>query len=54
MEDPEVFTKPWQIEDTLRLRPNERIREYECIENNNDNLLRFEKLLKSAGPPAKP
>jgi hypothetical protein len=54
MEDPEVFTKPWHIEDTLRLRPNERIREYECIENNNDNLLRFEKLLKSAGPPAKP
>jgi hypothetical protein len=54
MEDPEVFTKPWQIEETLRLRPNERLREYECIENNNDNLIRFEKLLKESPPAAKP
>jgi hypothetical protein len=46
MEDPEVFTKPWQIREIFRLRPNERIREYECIENNED-LLRIEKLLQN-------
>jgi hypothetical protein len=51
MEDPEVFTKPWHIEETLRLRPNERLREYECIENNNDTLQRFEKLLQGAAQP---
>jgi hypothetical protein len=45
MEDPEVFTKPWTIHETLRLRPGERIREYECIESNED-ILRFEKLLE--------
>jgi hypothetical protein len=45
MEDPVVFTKPWHLEETFRLRPNERIREYECIENNED-ITRFEKLLK--------
>jgi hypothetical protein len=45
MEDPEVFTKPWHIEETFRLRPGERLREYECIENNED-LLRIERLLK--------
>lgn len=46
MEDPEVFTGPWHIEDTLRLRPGERLREYECIENNDELLLRIEKLLQ--------
>jgi hypothetical protein len=46
MDDPEVFTKPWHQYETLHLRPNERLREYECIENNED-LLRFEKLLES-------
>ncbi len=46
MEDPEVFTKPWKQQATFRLRPGERIREYECIENNED-LLRFEKVLQS-------
>jgi hypothetical protein len=46
MEDPEVFTKPWQTEEVFRLRPGERIREYECIENNED-LLRIEKLLQN-------
>ena len=46
MEDPEVFTKPWRQQETFRLRPNERIREYECIENNED-LLRIEKLLQN-------
>jgi hypothetical protein len=45
MEDPEVFTKPWTMYETFRLRPNERIREYECIESNED-LIRFEQLLK--------
>ena len=45
MEDPVVFTKPWRQQEILHLRPNERIREYECIENNED-LLRIEKLLQ--------
>ena len=43
MVDPEVFTKPWQQQETFRLRPGERIREYECIDNLED-LLRIEKL----------
>jgi hypothetical protein len=46
MEDPEVFTKPWTIRWVIRLRPGERLREYECIENNED-LLRFEEILKN-------
>ena len=46
MEDPEVFTKPWHEHEIFRLRPGERLREYECIENNED-LLRFEKLLQT-------
>ena len=46
MEDPEVLTKPWKQYATLRLRPGERIREYECIENNED-IQRFEKLLQT-------
>jgi hypothetical protein len=46
MEDPEVFTKPWHTQEILRLRPNERIREYECIEDNED-LQRIEKLLQN-------
>jgi hypothetical protein len=46
MEDPEVFTKAWHAQETFRLRPNERILEYECIENNED-LVRFEKLLQN-------
>jgi hypothetical protein len=45
MDDPEVFTRPWRIHEIFRLRPGERLREYECIENNED-LLRIEKLLK--------
>ena len=45
MEDPVVFTKPWHMYEVFRLRPNERIREYECIENNED-IARFEKLLQ--------
>jgi hypothetical protein len=46
IDDPEVFTKPWHQQETFRLRPGERLREYECIENNED-LLRFEKLLQN-------
>jgi hypothetical protein len=46
IEDPEVFTKPWLQQEIFRLRPNERLREYECIENNED-LVRFEKLLQT-------
>jgi hypothetical protein len=45
MEDPVVFAKPWHQYEVFRLRPNERIREYECIENNED-IARFEKLLQ--------
>ena len=46
MEDPEVFTKPWHQQETFRLRPDERIREYECIEHNED-IVRWEKLLET-------
>jgi hypothetical protein len=53
MEDPEVFTKPWHQHETFRLRPNERLREYECIENNED-LARFEKLLQTDPALRKP
>jgi hypothetical protein len=47
IEDPAVLTKPWHIQDTMRLRPNERLREYECIESNED-LTRFEELLQTS------
>jgi hypothetical protein len=46
MEDPDVFTKPWRIQERFRLRPNDRVREYECIESNED-LQRIEKLLQN-------
>jgi hypothetical protein len=46
MEDPKVFTKPWVRRSALYLRPGERLREYECGENNED-VLRYEKLLKN-------
>ena len=36
MEDPVGPTKPWHMYGGFRLRPGERIREYECIENNED------------------
>jgi hypothetical protein len=47
IEDPETLTKPWHMQDTMRLRPNERLREYECIESNED-IGRFEELLKTS------
>jgi len=46
MEDPEVFTGPWNQHSTIRLRPDDRVREYECAENNED-ILRFESILKT-------
>ncbi len=46
MEDPAVLTRPFTIRETFRLRPDERIREYECIESNED-LVRFGELLES-------
>jgi hypothetical protein len=47
IEDPETLTKPWHMQDTMRLRPEERLREYECIESNED-IGRFEELLKTS------
>ncbi len=47
MEDPAVLTRPWTLRETFRLRPGERLREYECIESNED-LQRFERLLKES------
>ncbi|HTW66492.1 MAG TPA: hypothetical protein VME17_17850 [Bryobacteraceae bacterium] len=45
IEDPKTLTKPWIRHSALYLRPGERLREYECAENNED-ILRYEKLLK--------
>jgi hypothetical protein len=50
MEDPEILTRPWTLRETFRLRPGERIREYECIESNED-LQRFERLLQESRSP---
>jgi hypothetical protein len=46
IDDPEVFTKPWTIHNTIMLRPGMRLREYVCSENNID-VSRFEELLKT-------
>jgi hypothetical protein len=43
--DPGVFTKPWTVRTGFALRPNERIREYECGENNLE-IVKFQELLK--------
>jgi hypothetical protein len=47
IEDPKVFTKTWNMAPSfLSLRPGERLREYECIADNQD-IQRFEELLKN-------
>jgi hypothetical protein len=46
MEDPKAFTKPWTVRSTIQFRPEDRIREYECIDNNQEPQ-RFEKLLQT-------
>jgi len=46
IEDPGALTKPSKTYFTLRLAPGERIREYECLENNED-LARFGQILKT-------
>ena len=47
IEDPKVFTKTWSLPSSyLSLRPGERLREYECIADNQE-LLRFQELLKN-------
>jgi hypothetical protein len=47
LEDPKMFTKRWTLAPSfLTLRPGERLREYECIADNQD-LQRFEELLKT-------
>lgn len=48
MEDPVVFTKPYNQRATIRLREQDRVREYECGENNED-IVRFEEILKNQG-----
>ena len=45
IEDPKVFTKPFNFSTTLMLREGTRIREFICSENNED-ILRYEKLLE--------
>ena len=46
IEDPGALTRPWKTYFTLRLKPGERIREYECGHNNED-LLRYQEILKN-------
>jgi hypothetical protein len=46
IEDPGALTKPWKQYFTLRLAPGERIREYECVQNNED-LLRYQQILET-------
>jgi hypothetical protein len=45
VEDPKVFTKPWNLHSTIMLRNGTRLREYECEENNAD-MQHYEDLLK--------
>jgi len=45
LEDPVVFTKPYNQRASIRLRAGDRVREYECGENNED-IVRFEEMLK--------
>jgi hypothetical protein len=45
IDDPKVLTKPWTQRSTIMLREGTRLREYECLQNNED-LQHYEKLLK--------
>lgn len=46
IEDPKIFTKPWTLRATLMLRDGAHLREYVCVENNQDPD-RYEKLLST-------
>jgi len=46
IEDTKLFTKRFTTQGTIRLRPDDRVREYECGENNED-ILRLEELLEN-------
>jgi len=46
VEDPGVLTGPWTRHGTIMLRPGTRIREYECLDNNQD-MQRYEEMLKN-------
>lgn len=46
VEDPKIFTKPWTMRATLMLREGTHLREYACVENNQDPD-RYEKLLST-------
>jgi hypothetical protein len=45
MEDPNVFTKPWNYKSSFMLREGTRLREYICAEDNRD-VQEYEKLIK--------
>jgi hypothetical protein len=45
MEDPNVLTKPWNLNTSMMLREGTRLQEYVCPENNLDPD-RYEKYLK--------
>ncbi len=45
MEDPKVLTKPWIYRTTLMRREGTRLREYECLEDNQD-AAHYQQLLK--------
>ena len=45
MDDPNVFTRPWTIRNTLMLREGTRVQEFVCAENNIDPA-RYEKYQK--------
>jgi len=45
LEDPTVFTKPWEYHSSMMLREGTRLKEYPCSENNVD-IERYEKMIK--------
>jgi hypothetical protein len=46
MDDPGIFTRPWTMRATLMLRDGTHLREYSCVESNQD-VDRYETLLKT-------